>query len=358
MINLIITVIAIALVVVLTATTVFYSGDAATSGVMDAEIARYLNEISQFKGAFKLYSAQGNSISSDFEIDNLVERGYLSSIPDNWSQQDNFIGSNISFSVKGPNEAMEQEICSGANEKLGYVFDSSEKDVIQNKNNPDNPIPLCESELSNGVPCCVISINDKNLYWAIARKDNENSKGPSEPDFIVSTTEEWAYDEPPVTVYDTVSKDGRTSPNWKVKSYDFDAKYIDAYINRSEDGTQYKYIINTYNSGKIERVKTAETKDISVSGRLDKRFDLTKECFYSTYNYLIYHKSFWFNDHAWDIRIWSEPVAGVEDRDLSKTKEEILVEFQNKYDLKPGPIDNSHMYGTSTLREYYPICPR
>lgn len=58
MFNLIITIIAIALVVVLTATSVYYGGSAFSEGTADAIAATYINQAQQVQAAAVLYTAQ------------------------------------------------------------------------------------------------------------------------------------------------------------------------------------------------------------------------------------------------------------------------------------------------------------
>lgn len=58
MFNLIITIIAIALVVVLTATSIFYGGEAFSNGAADAIAATFINQAQQVQAAGTLYAAQ------------------------------------------------------------------------------------------------------------------------------------------------------------------------------------------------------------------------------------------------------------------------------------------------------------
>lgn len=58
MFNLIITIIAIALVVVLTATSIFYGGEAFSNGAADAIAATFINQAQQVQAAATLFEAQ------------------------------------------------------------------------------------------------------------------------------------------------------------------------------------------------------------------------------------------------------------------------------------------------------------
>ena len=91
MFNLIITIIAIALVVVLTATSVFYGGSAFSEGSVDALAATYINQAQQVQGAATIFRAQtggvvevvdnGGNTDSDAPTELLGD--YLTSVPVN-----------------------------------------------------------------------------------------------------------------------------------------------------------------------------------------------------------------------------------------------------------------------------------
>ncbi len=78
MFNLIITIIAIALVVVLTATSVYYGGSAFSEGSVDAIAATYINQAQQIQAASTLRLAQEGTSTSDVAD---LQGNYLTSIP-------------------------------------------------------------------------------------------------------------------------------------------------------------------------------------------------------------------------------------------------------------------------------------
>ena len=89
MFQLIVAVIAIALVIILTLAAVWYGGSAFTEGQAKADYARNVNTATQIEGAMQLYYAN-NSVNApgedDVLLNNLVDYGYLREIPfGDWS---------------------------------------------------------------------------------------------------------------------------------------------------------------------------------------------------------------------------------------------------------------------------------
>lgn len=78
MFNLIITIIAIALVVVLTATSIYYGGDAFNKGSEDALAATFVNQAQQVQAAATLYKAQNGS---DATAMTQLEGEFLATVP-------------------------------------------------------------------------------------------------------------------------------------------------------------------------------------------------------------------------------------------------------------------------------------
>lgn len=78
MFNLIISIIAIALVVALAAATLYYGGDAFNKGSEQAKAATFVNQAQQIQAAVTLSTATGNSAA---DIDDLVSTKYLSGVP-------------------------------------------------------------------------------------------------------------------------------------------------------------------------------------------------------------------------------------------------------------------------------------
>jgi hypothetical protein len=79
MFNLIITIIAIALVVVLTATSIYYGGSAFSNGSADALAATFVNQAQQVQAANTLFTAQTGGNAST--VGQLVTDNFLSSNP-------------------------------------------------------------------------------------------------------------------------------------------------------------------------------------------------------------------------------------------------------------------------------------
>lgn len=154
MANLIISIISIALVVGLAGAMVFFGGDIYKTNRLDAEVAKYLNESSQVQGALTVYKAHGNEITSDFQMQELVDGGYLKQVPEGWDKRVGVIGVEIDSGRVG--ESLAQNICVKANNDMGFVFDPIEDDVMAFGDDPSIGIPHCDKEMPDSVPCCVI----------------------------------------------------------------------------------------------------------------------------------------------------------------------------------------------------------
>ena len=79
MFNLIISIIAIALVVALAGASLYYGGDAFSKGSEEAKAATYVNQAQQIQAAATLYRASEGSKPQD--MDALTSNGYLASEP-------------------------------------------------------------------------------------------------------------------------------------------------------------------------------------------------------------------------------------------------------------------------------------
>jgi hypothetical protein len=79
MFQLIVAVIAIALVIALTLASIFYGGEAFTRSSLKANVAAMVNQAQQISGAHVLYKTD-NAKSTD-SLDALVDNGYLAEIP-------------------------------------------------------------------------------------------------------------------------------------------------------------------------------------------------------------------------------------------------------------------------------------
>jgi hypothetical protein len=106
MFSLIITIISIALVAALAVASIYYGGAAFTSGKLNAEAARYLNESTQIEGALAIYkNDNGGSVPAAVSA---LSPQYLRAVPSgNWSFYDDFYATSV------PSEAL----CIAANKK-------------------------------------------------------------------------------------------------------------------------------------------------------------------------------------------------------------------------------------------------
>lgn len=78
MFSLIISIIAIALVVVLAGASLYYGGDAFTQGSSKAQAATYVNQAQQIAAAFTLAQVEGGTVT---DVASLVTLGYMASAP-------------------------------------------------------------------------------------------------------------------------------------------------------------------------------------------------------------------------------------------------------------------------------------
>jgi hypothetical protein len=148
MTNLIIGIIAIALVLVIAGATMYYIDGAAEQGI-EAEAVKLRNEASQISAAVRLYTGDGNTFGENFRIETLVEMGYLKSLPENWEPGED----KIMHVLDNPLES--ERVCFTANRQAGYTFDSADSDVITYSTEPQFGIPLCNKPgLGALVPCC------------------------------------------------------------------------------------------------------------------------------------------------------------------------------------------------------------
>lgn len=151
MFNMVITLIVIALVAVIGAASFFYGGSALTSGTIDAEATRYRTEATQIAAAVTLYRAQGNTITTGFSLQTLVDLGYLSSLPEEWEP-----GTDIILKTLEVSDPASEEICYTANKQSGYTFTAASADVVAYSISPTEGIPQCNMPgLNSLVPCCV-----------------------------------------------------------------------------------------------------------------------------------------------------------------------------------------------------------
>ncbi len=147
--NLIIGIIAIALVVVLSSAGFFYGGKVYSTAKADAEVVKYLNESSQVESAYKMYKSKGNAVTTGFTINTLVDDGYLKSIPEGWGIYSGTLGTPIAGNL-----SLKEQVCYSANLKSGYDFNDTDNDVYVLSYDETKAIPYCNNAEAKSAPCC------------------------------------------------------------------------------------------------------------------------------------------------------------------------------------------------------------
>lgn len=151
MFNMIATIVAIALVVVLTATAVYYGGTITGDQTTKASAAQFRNEASQIAGAVSLFKAQGNSITSEFNLADLVDQNYLKTLPEGWEPGQNAIVRRLD-----PNDPASESICLEANNQASFTFTPGDEFVVTYSQDSTKGLPGCDMpNLPGAVPCCI-----------------------------------------------------------------------------------------------------------------------------------------------------------------------------------------------------------
>jgi len=118
--SLIITIMAVALVVVLIAATMYYGGSSVSEDAqLETDAIQTMNEISQIRAAIEMYQAErGTQVDS---LETLVTENYLSAIPGNWSSAATPAGVPLTFTATqlSKSETENAALCAKVNEKLG-----------------------------------------------------------------------------------------------------------------------------------------------------------------------------------------------------------------------------------------------
>lgn len=139
MFNIIISIIAIVLVVVLTVATMYHGGDTVTRGREEAEIAQAVNEIGQIKAALTAYNAnEGEQAQSMADL----MPGYLSSAPAGWGME---TPGNLIFEARSFRYGTVEEnrnACHEVNVKMGMKYAYPEE------------MPKCDNLPANFYGCC------------------------------------------------------------------------------------------------------------------------------------------------------------------------------------------------------------
>lgn len=120
MFNLIITIIAIALVVVLTATSIYYGGSAFSNGSADALAATFINQAQQVQAAATLYSAQNGGSAADVQA--LLDGSFLKSNPQTpatqrWELESGIALTAANIGASNGGSSITPEVCNKINEK-------------------------------------------------------------------------------------------------------------------------------------------------------------------------------------------------------------------------------------------------
>jgi hypothetical protein len=138
MFNLVIVVISIALVSALAVAGVYFGGDAFESGGVKAEATRYINESQQITAAAEYFRAEGGGQLET--LDQLVDEGYMSSMPDTgsfWRVNDGQLESDM--------PADRTPVCQEIN-------------VLAGIRETGDPVPTCQTLTDEGVDapyfCC------------------------------------------------------------------------------------------------------------------------------------------------------------------------------------------------------------
>lgn len=151
MFNLIVAVIAVALIALLAGAGLYFGGNSFTDNKIDAEAAKMVNEASQINAAILVYKADGNQVTETFKLNSLVELGYLKNLPVGWTP-----GDDKAIKPLDEEDPGSEHVCFEANLISGYEFDPTDNDVEVYSKNPDYGIPHCDKiDMELGVPCCV-----------------------------------------------------------------------------------------------------------------------------------------------------------------------------------------------------------
>lgn len=112
MFSLIISIIAIALVIVLAGASLYYGGDAFNKGTAKGEAARYINEAQQIQAAVTLYKVENGGAAPDLSTDlSVLDGTYLTGATQLSAKWTSDINADILTSAVAPT----QEVCDEIN---------------------------------------------------------------------------------------------------------------------------------------------------------------------------------------------------------------------------------------------------
>ncbi|MFS1427352.1 hypothetical protein LMH73_009345 [Vibrio splendidus] len=153
--NLIIAVISIALVLILSSVGVFFGGEVYKNNQVEGAIAKFTNESSQISAAIVLYESSGATVDSGFNVHELVDEGYLQSIPEGWSIRALGHSGAISTEIAEREADFSESVCFKMNQNAGYEFNVADDLVLPYSGDETLAIPLCTKEDISSVPCCI-----------------------------------------------------------------------------------------------------------------------------------------------------------------------------------------------------------
>ena len=143
--NLIIAIIAVALSILVFASSLMLMDRAATDNGAKAMSAKMQNQAQQIAGAITIYKGDGNFITEDFQLTELTDK-YLVDVPSTaWKAEAKHIyRTDVTF-----------EACALSNDHMNMHWAKTESDVYVDPQYPDTAIPYCTKlGISNLTPCC------------------------------------------------------------------------------------------------------------------------------------------------------------------------------------------------------------
>lgn len=137
MFGLIISIVAIALAVAVTAMTMSYSGDTTNQGRVEAQAAQILSQSAQLKLAMERHTLEKPTVPLS-SLSQLVDEKLLTSLPEGWAAADNLnLYTHITVQVTGSSDASKLAACEKANATLGVAT-----------------IPACSAVDAQFMGCC------------------------------------------------------------------------------------------------------------------------------------------------------------------------------------------------------------
>ena len=155
--SMIIAIVSIVLVLILSGVGVFYGGEVYKNKQVEGAVAKYKNEASQINAAITVFESEGNDSSQAISMNDLVEGGYLKSIPNGWVMTSIANKITVATKVQSGNDSMDQSVCFNINKENGFTFDATDSQVKPYINDETKGIPYCNKEMDTAVPCCLSS---------------------------------------------------------------------------------------------------------------------------------------------------------------------------------------------------------